>query len=174
MATDAAVGSLTELHAIQALLAETVAAERALDAELEALLGKRAVRGCRRRPPRERVAPRAAADALRSRRRWGRPAAGLLACSAAALRAGGFGARLPRGCAARARNPHSPPPLLPLQALAETLGGLDAAREVLEVVTADAEHVASSVAGTCALAERVSGKVRRPLAHVAAPRSPRS
>jgi hypothetical protein len=39
------VGALTELHAIQALLADTVAAERALDAELEALLGKRAVRG---------------------------------------------------------------------------------------------------------------------------------
>ena len=46
------------------------------------------------------------------------------------------------------------------QALAETLSGLDAAREVLEVVTADAEHVAASVAGTCSLAERVSGKAR--------------
>jgi hypothetical protein len=35
--------------------------EHRLPTEVEALLGKRAVRGCRRRPPRERVAPRAAA-----------------------------------------------------------------------------------------------------------------
>lgn len=64
------------------------------------------------------------------------------------------------GCAARAKPSH-PLALLSPQALAETLGGLDAAREVLEVVTADAEHVAASVAGTCSLAERVSGKARR-------------
>jgi hypothetical protein len=38
------VASLTELHAIQALLADTIAAERALDAELEGLLAQRAVR----------------------------------------------------------------------------------------------------------------------------------
>jgi hypothetical protein len=40
------------------------------------------------------------------------------------------------------------------------LGGLDAAGEVLEIVQADAQHVAASVEGTCVLAERVSGKVR--------------
>jgi len=41
---DEALLKLTDLAAVQALLAETVAAERALDAELEALLAKRVVR----------------------------------------------------------------------------------------------------------------------------------
>ena len=50
-----------------------------------------------------------------------------------------------------------------LQELAETLSGLEASGEVLEVVLADAQHVSASVAGTCVLAERVSGKVSCPL-----------
>jgi hypothetical protein len=174
------VTALTELHAIQALLADTIAQERALDAELEALLAKRVVRAC---------AGGGAAAALHARhaRRTGRSAArsplhaarrlaappGCCAGRATGrccLRARQTGSPLPSCCGALllranpayacARAPRAPLRTALAQELADTLGGLDAATEVLEVVTADAEHVAASVAGTCALAERVSGKAR--------------
>jgi hypothetical protein len=64
------VSALTELHAIQALLADTIAQERALDAELEALLAKRVVRGAagRQRAPRARdTSPSAAGTGGRAR-----------------------------------------------------------------------------------------------------------
>ena len=77
---------LTDLHAIQALLADTVAQEAALDDRLEALLVERSQ-------------------------------------------------------------------------FASALAGLDAATQVLDVVHADAQSVATSISGTCALAERVSSKV---------------
>jgi hypothetical protein len=163
MATDAAVGSLTELHAIQALLAETVAAERALDAELEGLLAKRAVRcgvkGCAQ----VKSGPRACAH-TRGRRAQ-RLAPNAWPCAA-------YSTPPSQRCAAACtqpstkrcscvRNPDARRFRAPPQELADSLGGLDAARELLEVVTADAEHVAATVAGTCSLAERISGKVRR-------------
>lgn len=46
------------------------------------------------------------------------------------------------------------------EALNANLKTLDIGAEVLEVVQADAEHMADSIRATCELAERVSGKVR--------------
>ena len=48
-----------------------------------------------------------------------------------------------------------------MQEVAGALSGLEAAQQVLDVVHADAASVATSVAGTCTLAERVSSRVRQ-------------
>ena len=61
---------LTDLHAIQALLAETVAAEALLDAEIEALLDKRTVRFCAACLVAPVALGRGAVRARAARRRW--------------------------------------------------------------------------------------------------------